>query len=229
MKLNKLQMSLAVAGLMALFSVARAQVTLVSDTSDNLAASFPDGGRGNDLAETFSTGPAGGTIAQIILGLNFTGVTHTGIYLYATSGAPASYETLQIGTVSTTDNVATNSFGQTLYRVELNAGAVAANPLAAGTDYALSVGGQGAGALSWDSIAIGSASTGTGSFLSGYYYSSGNWTPESTQMPGMEVDVQPVPEPSTLALFIVGGIALPVSTFIRNRVRGQLIHRSPRP
>ena len=203
MELNRWLPCMAVACIMSLAPVAHAQ-TVVNDLGDNLSGQFV--GVGNDMAETFSTGTSTGDITQIILSLDFAGASQARIFFYTTTGAPTGYETLQIGTVSTSDYIGQNSSGQNLYSVELNAGAVAANPLSANTDYAISVEGQGAGDnLYWDSIASGSASTGTGSFLGAYYVSFGNWNSAPSEMLGMEVDV---PEPSGLVLVICGGIIL---------------------
>jgi hypothetical protein len=207
MKFNKWVLYLAVSGAAGMASVTCAQVAVVNDTSDVLENQFV--GVGNDMAETFSTGLGGGDISQIILSLNFAGASQTGIFLYTTSGAPESYETLQIGTVSTSDYIGQNSDGQDLYRVALSAGTVAANPLAEDTDYAVSVEGQGAGDnLYWDSTSSGDNSTGTGSFLGAYYVASGVWHSDSSIMPGMEVDVSPVPEPSAGELAFLSVIVL---------------------
>jgi hypothetical protein len=208
MRLNQLAWCFAVAGVTGVAPAVHAQFTLVSDTSDNLGSQFV--GVGNDMAETFSTGAANGDISQITLSLDFVGATQTGIFLYTTSGAPTSYETLQIGTVSTRDYIGQNSYGQDLYNVELNPSAVAANPLAADTDYAIGVEGQGAGDnLYWNYVADGSDSTGTGSFLGAYYVNHGNWNSAPSQMQGMEVDIGSVPEPGEGELMIFGAMILP--------------------
>lgn len=208
MKLSQLAWCVAVAGATGMAPAVYAQVTVVSDTTDNLGSQFV--GVGNDMAETFSTGAANGNLSQITLSLDFTGATQTGIFLYTTSGAPTSYETLQIGTVSTSDYIGQNSYGQNLYNVELNLAAVAANPLAADTDYAISVEGQGTGDnLYWNYTTDGTDSTGTGSFLGAYYVNHGSWNSAPSQTQGMEIDVAPAPEPGEGALMILGAMILP--------------------
>jgi hypothetical protein len=208
MKLNQLAWCFAVAGAIGLAPAVYAQTTVVSDTTDNLGSKFF--GVGNDMAETFNTGTASGDISQITLSLNFAGATQTGIFLYTNSGAPASYETLQIGTVSTSDYVGQNSSGQNLYNVELNPVAVAANPLAADTDYSISVEGQGAGdSLDWWYTADGAGFTGTGSYLGTYYVDHGSWVSAPSQMQGVEIDVAPAPEPGEGTLMILGAMILP--------------------
>lgn len=67
MKLNQLAWCFMVAGATGVAPAVHAQVTLVSDTSDNLGGQFV--GVGNDMAETFSTGAADGDIGQITLSL----------------------------------------------------------------------------------------------------------------------------------------------------------------
>jgi len=216
MKLNLWIWTLVVISLVSQPSVTRAQI-IVSVTNDDLGSVFFNSS-GNDMAETFGTGSAGGAISQITLSLDFNGASSTGVYLYTSSGGvPTSpYESLQIGTVSTGDFIGQNSFGQNLYNVELNASAVTANPLVANTDYALSVGGQGVGAgPGWYYTTSGSSSTGTGSFLGAYYVSFGNWNSAPSQMQGMEVKVTAVPEPSTSVLIIFGVIALLVLSGFR--------------
>ena len=208
MKLNQLAWCFAVAGATGMVPAVYAQVTVVSNTTNNLGSQFV--GAGNDMAETFSTGAANGDISQITLSLDFAGATQTGIFLYTTSGAPTSYETLQIGTVSTSDYIGQNSYGQNLYNVELNPVAVAANPLAADTVYSISVEGQGAGDnLYWNYTTDGADSTGTGSFLGVYYVNHGSWVSAPSQMQGVEIDVTSVPEPGEGALMIFGAMILP--------------------
>ena len=209
MKLNQLVSCLVVAGATGMASAVHAQVTVVSDTTNNLGNQFV--GVGNDMAETFNTGTANGDIGQITVSLDFAGATQTGIFLYTTTGAPTSYETLQIGTVSTSDYIGQNIYGQNLYNVELNLAAVAANPLAADTDYAISVGGQGTGDnLYWNYTTDGAGFTGTGSFLGTYYVNHGSWVSAPSQTQGVEIDIAPVPEPGGGALMILGAMILPV-------------------
>ena len=216
MKLNQLAWCLVVAGATGIAPAVHAQVTVVSDTTNNLGSQFV--GVGNDMAETFSTGTANGDISQITVSLDFAGAAQTGIFLYTTSGAPTSYETLQIGTVSPSDYIGTNSYGQKLYNVELNSAAVAANPLAADTDYAISVGGAGTGDnLYWNYTTDGAGFTGTGSFLGTYYVDHGSWVSAPAQTQGVEIDV--VPEPGEGALMIFGAMILPVLAGQRIRKR----------
>lgn len=216
MKLDRWLRSLAAACIMGIVPAVHAQGIVASDLSDDLSTPFV--GVGNDMAETFSTGTSSGDISQVILSLDFAGASQTGVFLYTTTGAPTSYETLQIGTVSTNDYIGQNSYGQNLYLAELNAGVVAANPLASGTDYAISVEGQGAGDnLYWNSTASGSASTGAGSFLGAYYVSHGSWVSAPSQMMGVEVDE--VPEPSGPALAICSVIVL-LAVRLINRSKG---------
>ena len=209
MKLNQLAWCLVVAGATGVAPAVHAQVTVVSDTANNLGNQFV--GVGNDMAETFSTGTANGDISQITVSLDFVGATQTGIFLYTTSGAPTSYETVQIGTVSTSDYIGQNSYGQNLYNVELSLAAVAANPLAADTDYAISVEGQGTGDnLYWNDTTDSAGFAGTGSFLGAYYVNHGSWVSAPSQTQGVEIDVAPVPEPGEGALMILGAMILPV-------------------
>lgn len=217
MKLNQLAWCLVVAGATSMAPAVHAQVTVVSDTTNNLGSQFV--GVGNDMAETFSTGAANGDISRITVSLDFAGATQTGIFLYTTTGAPTNYETLQIGTVSTSDYFGTNSYGQNLYDVELNLATVAANPLSAYTDYAISVGGQGTGDnLYWNYTTDSADFTGTGSFLGAYYVDHGSWVSAPSQTQGVEIDIVSAPEPGEGALMIFGAIILPAGQRIWKRL-----------
>jgi hypothetical protein len=200
---QKLGVGFVFSFLIGLTSLSRASVTIVDDTSDTFAG-MNASGSDPYKAQIFSVGSTGGQISSVSLDLDFTGSGANGatisVLLYNATGTAVGSEIGTLGTITGTGT------GATLY----SATGLASDSLTAGNDYAIVIqeANGGPSAVDWEYATSGSASTGSGSFVSVSNVKStdgATWVNDNTH-PQYIMGISVVPEPA--AWGAISGISL---------------------
>ena len=186
----------------AVVSISHADTTIVDNLGDTTRAakSLTQMGQGFTMPESGDD-----ILSSVTLDLNFTGAASANVYLYTLS-APGSLPTgsalATLGTVSSAGAV--NNYLVSLY--ELN------YQLTLGASYAIVV--DTSSTVTWNYTQDGAASGGTAADLkTPFYYNTTAWqysnggTYQQLSIITSSTSAQPTPEPSTLALASLGGIA----------------------